>query len=316
LDLPPPPALPPPAPSPPLPLARRFYVHRDPFINSILTNAVMLKELRGALRSMKFMLVVLGTVVAGSAILLFTLRTAESVEAGFGYRMFMSLYIVQAICIGIAIPAYASVAIAGERQQRTLDLLITTALRPWEIIWGKFAAIMVLIGIFIIACMPLVFICFLYGATDPFTVAISYTNLLGSAAAATLFCLLLSAGAGNPTTTIMTACALTPISYLPFVPCLFLSGIGGSAGLMMLPWYLVSAWSFALLCGLFLGIASSMLVPRRHRALGSNNLLIPISLGVLVFSCVCASSFVAGAGAPAIFIALLRLIMHDRKQHA
>ncbi|HUU70767.1 MAG TPA: hypothetical protein VM186_14660, partial [Planctomycetota bacterium] len=47
LDLPPPPALPPPAPSPPLPLARRFYVHRDPFINSILTNAVMLKELRG-----------------------------------------------------------------------------------------------------------------------------------------------------------------------------------------------------------------------------------------------------------------------------
>jgi len=291
-------------------------MRRDPFINSILTNPVMLKELRGAVRATKFILIVLATVIAGSAILLVRLRASDSVGAGFGYSMFMSLYVVQAICIGIAIPAYGSVAIAGERQQRTLDLLITTALRPWEIIWGKFAAIMVLIGIFLIACMPLVFICFLYGATDPFTVAISYMNLLGSAAVATMFCLLLSASAGDSTTTVTTACALTPISYLPFVPGVILPRLGTPPLLFILPWYLVSAWSFALVCSLFLGIASAMLVPRRHRALGGNNLLIPISLGVTVFSCVCASSYVAGAAAPAIFIAILRLIANDRRQRA
>jgi len=292
-----------------------YYVRHDP-IAGIFANPVMLKELRGALRAMKFILIVLGTVIAGSAMLLVMLRGSDSVGTGFGYRMFRSLYIVQAICIGLAIPAYGSVAIAGERQQRTLDLLITTALRPWEIVWGKFAAIMALIGIFLIACMPLVFICFLYGATDLFTVAISYTNLLGSAAAATMFCLLLSASAGDSTTTIITAATVTPVSYLPFVPCVFLSQPGNTVGFSALPWYIVSAGSFAALCVFFMGIASAMLVPRRHRAIGGDSIPILVSLGVAVFSCVCASSFVSGAAAPAIFIAILRLIANDRRQRA
>ena len=285
------------------------------FIRELLSNPLLAKELHLAMRSSKFFLLLIAFVLASSAALVVAIKLADFSGPRFGLRIFLLLFGVQTACLAITIPAYACSAIAGERQQRTFDLLITTALRPWEIIWGKFAAIMAAVLVILIAFLPLIFVCFLYGGTDPLFVLASYLHLVLAASSATLFCLMLSCRSGKPATTILFGYLFAPLSFLPFIvsPALLRFLQVGPFRVLSKLYYLFGFGGFLVLSGFFFVIAASMLVPRRRRGMARGTVLIPILLIALVVSCCSGASPVVIAAAPAIMVALLHLAVNGRR---
>ena len=72
-----------------------------------------------------------------------------------GYGLFL------AICI--LIPGLAGGAIAGERERKTLDLLLTTHLSPWKIILGKLESSLCLIFLISFSTLPVIGLVLIYG---------------------------------------------------------------------------------------------------------------------------------------------------------
>ena len=172
-------------------------------LKKLIQNPILEKEVLGTGRTLKFFLFILGFILIACIPLLVQVTDMHTSDAAGGLKLFQVIFWVQAVCVGLAIPAYASTAIAGERQNRTFDLLRITVLQPWEIVWGKFVAVMSYVLVFLAAFLPLVAVCFLYGGTDPMLVAAAYGYLLAGAAAAIMFCLMMSAGSHNPLKSIL-----------------------------------------------------------------------------------------------------------------
>jgi|GEM_PF-4058087 len=172
-------------------------------IKNFFFNPILVKDLRSTARSLRFFLFILGFVFLACIPLLAIAADLNFSRSGAGKELFDAMFIIQAVCIGLAIPAYACTTVSAERQRRTFDLLRITSLKPWEILWGKFVAIMSYILVFIFAFLPLVAICFLYGGADPKWVAMLYLHLLLGVAASAAFCLMLSSASGNSIKTII-----------------------------------------------------------------------------------------------------------------
>ena len=172
-------------------------------LKKLIQNPILEKEVLGTGRTLKFFLFILGFILLACIPLLVQVTEMRDSGANGGFKLFEVIFWVQAACVALAIPAYSSTAIAGERQHRTFDLLRITVLQPWEIVWGKFVAVTSYIFVFLLAFLPLVAICFLYGGTDPVLVALSYGYLLAGAATAIMFCVMMSAGSHNPVKSIL-----------------------------------------------------------------------------------------------------------------
>jgi len=239
-------------------------------IKTLIQNPILEKEVLGTGRTLKFFLFIVGFVLLACIPLLIVAAEHRSYGSNTGYELFEVIFWVQSACIALAIPAYASTAIAGERQHRTYDLLRITILKPWEIVWGKFLAILSYIVIFLLAFLPLVAICFLYGGTDPKLVATCYAYLLLGAATAIMFCLMVSAGSMNPIKSILVGYAFM-IVYA-WVWGLFAVGFlsqwtgrgfrGGAGQLSLLGIETISAYtSYAFLLSLFYIAATALMKP-------------------------------------------------------
>jgi ABC-type transport system involved in multi-copper enzyme maturation permease subunit len=166
-------------------------------VKEFFFNPILEKDLRSTARSPRFFLFILVFLFIAGIVLLFLTDDLRRIRSGTGLELFTGMFVMQALCVALAIPAYACTTVAAERQHRTFDLLRITSLEPWHIVWGKFVAIMVYIGVFIISFAPLVSICFLYGGVDPLVMTLAYVYLLLSTATCAAFCLMLSAASSN-----------------------------------------------------------------------------------------------------------------------
>ncbi len=72
------------------------------------------------------------------------------------------LYSLVAIIVLIA-PALTASAISFERERRTLDLLLTTPLRPMQILFGKLLASFAFLMLLLVESMPIVAVCIVMG---------------------------------------------------------------------------------------------------------------------------------------------------------
>ena len=159
---------------------------------------ILEKDFRITARSLRFFLFITFALIIGSIAMLIGVTEIRYTSRQSGLDLFWVIYLVQSICVALAIPAYAAGTIAAERQQGTFDLLRITALQPWEVVWGKFIAIMSYVIVWIVGFLPMVAICFLYGGTDPQWVLLAYLHLLLGSACAVAFCLMLSAATTHP----------------------------------------------------------------------------------------------------------------------
>ncbi len=155
------------------PAAPRGY-HRD-------MSPMLVRELRATLRGRRFAAVhLLALALTAFVVLGFALTeqirwSAQSAYVGSG--IFCIFLLCQAALALLVLPAWGSTSIVSERENHSLDLLVTTTMRPWQIVWGKLAASLVYALVFFSSTLPLLCVAFLFGGVSLLELTLAMVGL-------------------------------------------------------------------------------------------------------------------------------------------
>ena len=84
-------------------------------------------------------------------------------SATIGTAIFILLSLFQLLLVSFIAPAFTAGAISLEREKQTLDLLVTTPMRPGAIVVGKLFSALAFVGLMILAAIPLSALVLMYG---------------------------------------------------------------------------------------------------------------------------------------------------------
>lgn len=115
-------------------------------------------------------------------------RDARAACAELGKGLYFSLVLVMGGAVILLAPAYAGGIVTGERERRTLDLLLASDLSDREIVGDKLAGQILLVGVNLLGVLPLCFACLMLGG-------VSWWQLVGGVSLV-IGLLLLCAGLG------------------------------------------------------------------------------------------------------------------------
>jgi len=154
-------------------------VPRRSTLREVITGigTIMTKELRSRMRGRRAF-VVLTVYLSILAVLtygVYTIVAPDARSAGvsglananasalIGQAIFAALSIFQLILVCFISPAFTAGQVSLEREKQTLDLLVSTPLRPASIVLGKLAAALAFVVLMIVAALPIVAIVLMYG---------------------------------------------------------------------------------------------------------------------------------------------------------
>jgi len=143
---------------------------------------ILLRQLRADFRKNRFFLSQLICLsILGVTLVVMIANKVESQlsAAQVGRDLFNAFFLLMYLIILVIFPAFSSTAFAEERASMTMDLLLTTSLRPAEIVWGKFLASTVYCMVYVVASIPLLSITFLFGGVSLGEVLWAYAILVG-----------------------------------------------------------------------------------------------------------------------------------------
>lgn len=156
-------------------------------------NPVFRREITVGSRSIRMMVIMFAFNSVLAATALFNMYSAaEQVRATaeIQYSQFLELYIfvssIEFMMLLFIMPALTSGSISGERERQTLEIMMTTAMDPGDIILGKLASSMATMLVLAISALPLQAMVFVYGGVAPldivmlFVCHLSVTLLTGS----------------------------------------------------------------------------------------------------------------------------------------
>ena len=133
-------------------------------------NPVLENEMKRYTRNMKCAWIILGVnLVLGLFALIaqMGLSGRENYMTILQYRFPIQCYVLMGyglfLAICILIPGLAGGSIAGERERKTLDLLLTTHLSPWKIVLGKLESSLCLIFLISFSTLPVIGLVLIYG---------------------------------------------------------------------------------------------------------------------------------------------------------
>lgn len=87
-------------------------------------------------------------------------------SALIGQSVFTALSFFQLVLVAFIAPAFTAGQISLEREKQTLDLLISTPLRPGAIVVGKLATALAFVVLMILAAIPISAIVLMYGGAE------------------------------------------------------------------------------------------------------------------------------------------------------
>lgn len=135
-------------------------------------NSMFKKELKTGMRSMRIPLTLLGYngILALIGLLFFYAVFQQANYGGIDNSQILGVYMVLA-CMEFAlvlfvIPAYTSSAISGERERQTLEILLTTTMKPSQIIRGKLMASMSTVLLLVFSSLPILSLVFSIGGVS------------------------------------------------------------------------------------------------------------------------------------------------------
>ena len=183
---------------------------------SLASNPILIRELRANLRNARaFGLLALYVALLGAVVTAnFPGDTAIDLQSDGGARgreLFWWLFGGQVALILAILPALSTGALAQERERQTLQPLILTPLSPLQIVWGKAGGVLSLVGLMLLATLPLTSLCFLLGGVDTGMLVAAYSAITGLAVFTTGFGLYCSARWQSATRALMSCYALLPI---------------------------------------------------------------------------------------------------------
>ena len=130
------------------------------------------------------------TLVAGASILIYfsvfaanEIQPTPDVRHALGQILFLSIMLIHLLAFNFSMPVFAAGAIAGERQDRTLELLGTSPLSARQIIWGKLGSTMMFALLLLVTSLPFLGAVFLLGGVGLLELGISTALLILAAAA-------------------------------------------------------------------------------------------------------------------------------------
>lgn len=134
------------------------------------TNPVYKREMVVSARSFRLaMTLLLFNGIIALVVLLSMYSTLAQVRltAEMQYTSFLDLYlfvaVLEFIMLIVIMPALTAGSISGERERQTLDLMLTTKMKPSEIVLGKLMASFSTMLLLIISSFPLIAMVFVYG---------------------------------------------------------------------------------------------------------------------------------------------------------
>lgn len=155
-------------------------------------NAVFAKESKLRVRNSKFALTVLFynllliSVATLGFVMAFSVSLHESINYSNAIGLYVAMIIIEAIVVMFLVPAYTAGSIAGEREKQTLEILLTTTLKPKQIVWGKLMSSISMVLLLIVSTLPTISIIFTIGGVSMWDllsfvlVVFVFTVLIGS----------------------------------------------------------------------------------------------------------------------------------------
>ncbi len=154
---------------------------------AIRNNPVLINELRARMRGRRTF-ILLGVYLLVLSGLLFTiyisiyqdtqtsyysggLQRMLEASSNLGKAVFFGTNILLLLGVTLVSPAYTASAIVSEKERQTYDLLVITALSAREIVLGKLNAILVFLGLLILATLPFQAMAFVFGG-------VAFTDIL------------------------------------------------------------------------------------------------------------------------------------------
>ena len=156
-------------------------------------SAVGVKELRGRMRGRRaFVVLTLYLVLLGVFAWMYELileqrysassgGTAAYASAAIGQELFAGLMLVVTLLVVLLAPAFTAGAISLEREKQTLDLLVTTPISSFSIVFGKLLSALTYVFILIAASVPMTAVVFVFGGVGPDDVIRGYIVLFATA---------------------------------------------------------------------------------------------------------------------------------------
>ena len=167
---------------------------RGPLMPGI--SAILVKELRGRMRGRRafvivtiylIVLAVIGWMLQRMNEEAFNLSncvgcgTVSFASATVGRGIFIGLLMLQTLIVAVLAPASTSVAISGERERQTLDLLAVTPISSLAIVLGKLVSALAWVFVLVLASIPITALVFVFGGVAPDDIVRGYAILLATA---------------------------------------------------------------------------------------------------------------------------------------
>ncbi len=73
------------------------------------------------------------------------------------------LAVTQLVILGVVVPVRTASSISGEKERQTFDIMMTTSMTPFSVIWGKVVTAIVQSMLFVFASMPIMALPFIIG---------------------------------------------------------------------------------------------------------------------------------------------------------
>lgn len=141
---------------------------------------IQTRELRATFRGWRFVMLFTGAQTLSLFILWMTALTMEQDGASgsaIGQATFGILVTIQAGLIALLVPGFAGTSIVRERDKSTLEMLSTTTIRPWQIVWGQLMAALGYVAVYLFAGLPLMALPFWYGGLSGWEPVVAYLGL-------------------------------------------------------------------------------------------------------------------------------------------
>ncbi len=141
-------------------------------------NPILKKELMVGSRSMKMSFGLLGVnaFLTLIVVLVISATNGASRYTGYNYAQLVCLFpilgCVECGILSLVVPIITSGSISGEREKQTLDIMLTTPVKPFSIALGKLGSAMTVVMMYMISSIPVMAIAFVLGG-------MSWWSLLG-----------------------------------------------------------------------------------------------------------------------------------------
>lgn len=139
-----------------------------------MINPILERELKTRMRTWRTpIILMIYLILLGLVIGIFFF--GSSMDGTFNPRIAVEAYqvivIAQFVLLMFIIPALTAIAISGERERQTLDLMLCTDISPWKIIFGKISSALSFVFLIILIAMPFMGIVFLFGGISLWEIA-------------------------------------------------------------------------------------------------------------------------------------------------